>query len=88
VNKYGPEFLAVGRAGFWGYVIFGFPDKDIYILESIYFGNATYVFADNWETLSTKTKAEILDAKLQKDRIIHKESWDRNIHALLKQKKG
>jgi len=29
-----------------------------------------------------------LDAKLQKDRIIHKESWDKNIHALLKQKKG
>lgn len=88
VNKYGPEFLAVGRAGFWGYVIFGFPDKDIYILESIYFGNATYVFADNWETLSTKTKAEILDARLQKDRIIHKEGWEKNIHALLKQKRG
>jgi hypothetical protein len=86
INNYDPEFLAIGRAGFRGYVIFGFPAKNLYILESIYFGNATYVFAEEWEELSKKTKAEILEASLQEDRIIHREGWDNKVHMLLKPK--
>lgn len=83
ITKYDPEFVAVGRAGFSGYLIFGFPRKNLYVLESLYYGNATYVFEENWETLSKLTKAEILTGNFQKDRIIHRVQWDGHIRTLL-----
>lgn len=79
INKYNPDFTAVGTAGFNGYIILGFVDKGKYILESLYYGNATYVFDKDWENLSKRTKAEILSANLQTDRIIHRESWESNM---------
>jgi hypothetical protein len=82
INSYGSEFVAVGQGGFKGYIIFGFPYKNIYICESIYSGNATYVFEENWETLSKMTKAQILNQSLQKDRIIHREGWEKKVHGL------
>lgn len=83
INTYGPEFVAVGRAGFRGYLVFGFPESDLYVLESAYYGNATYVLGEDWEQLSQRTKAELLDADLHRGRIIHREGWDREIHELL-----
>ena len=84
ITNFNPEFVAIGRAGFYGYLIFGFPGKNLYMLESLFTGNATYIFEENWENLSKLTKAEILQAKLQKDRIIHREKWDYYIKNLLK----
>jgi len=83
INSYGPNFTAVGQAGFRGYLIFGFEVKNLYVLESAFFGNATYVFGEDWERLSRMTKAEILDRNLQTDRIIHREGWENRIHDLL-----
>lgn len=85
ITKFNPEFSAIGRAGFRGYLIFGFPEKNIYALESLFTGNATYIFEKNWEYLSRLTKAEILQASLQKDRIIHRKKWDHHINNLLKE---
>lgn len=84
ITKFNPEFSAIGRAGFRGYLIFGFPEKNIYALESLFTGNATYIFEENWEYLSKLTKAEILKESLQKDRIIHRKKWDHHINDLLK----
>jgi hypothetical protein len=39
-------------------------------LESVKYGNATYVFGKNWDTCSKMTKNEMLDNRLQKARII------------------
>lgn len=75
INAFGPEFVAVGHGGFDGYVIFGFPSKSIYILESTQINNATYVLDKNWEDLSNMTKAELLNHGLQKERLIHRENW-------------
>lgn len=86
INRYGPDFVAVGQAGFWGYVGFGFTEKNLYVFESIYTGNATYVFDERWERLSQMTKAEILNQDLQTDRIIHRSQWPRRIHTLLADK--
>ena len=66
-----------------GQVIFGFPHKNLHILESMYFGNATYVFDERWEELSKMTKAEILDQRLQTDRVIHEEGWENRVRNLL-----
>lgn len=83
INSYGPAFYAIGQAGFRGYIVFGFPDRSLFFLESMYFGNATYVFAENWETLSKMTKAEILSQDLHVDRIIHRQGWQQRVHRLL-----
>lgn len=83
ITEYEPEFTAVGQAGFLGYLIFGFPQKNLYVLESLYTGNATYVFEEDWEQLSKLTKAEIIQGNLQRDRIIHRDGWDGKITILL-----
>lgn len=84
ISKYNPDFTAVGIAGFSGYIVLGFVDKSKYILESLYYGNATYVFDRDWENLSKRTKAEILSANLQTDRIIHRENWESNMNKWVK----
>ncbi|MBA0186535.1 MULTISPECIES: hypothetical protein [Pectobacterium] len=79
INSKKPDFVAVGKAGFHGYVIFGFTRKNIYILESSQCNNATYIFKNNWPQLSQLTKAEILDANLHYARIIHRRNWPAEI---------
>ncbi len=79
VNQYGPDFTAIGRAGFEGYVIFGFSERNLYVCESRYTGNATYVFGKAWETLSQMTKADILSESLQEARLIHREGWEKQL---------
>lgn len=83
IASHDPEFVAVGRGGFDGYVIFGFPSKSLYILESTQVNNATYVLDKDWEELSTMTKAELLNENLHKDRIIHRDNWFNAVHELL-----
>lgn len=81
---FNPKFLAVGQGGFEGYLVFGFERLGLYVLESAFYGNATYVLGTDWERLSQMSKAELLDASLHEDRIIHRaESWEARIHKLL-----
>ena len=63
INEYGPDFSAIGSGGFNKYIVFGFINKNIYVLESIEINNATYVLENDWETISKLTKAEILNQK-------------------------
>lgn len=83
VNALKPDFRAVGHGGFHGYIVHGFTPKNLYVLESMYYGNATYVFGETWEELSQKTKAEILNEKLQKARVIHRGGWKRAIEDIV-----
>lgn len=83
INDYKPDFMAVGRGGFHGYIVHGFTNKKIYVLESMYYGNATYIFNETWEELTKKTKAEILNEDLQKDRIIHISGWKGRINNII-----
>lgn len=87
INSYKPDFRAIGRGGFHGYIIHGFSGRNLFVLESLYYGNATYVFGEKWEELSKRTKAEILNEKLQKDRIIHSEGWQDKVTELMNQNK-
>ena len=84
ISGYTPLFVAIGRAGFSGYLIFGFPEKNIYVCESAFYGNATYIFEKDWEQLSKLTKAQILDENLQKDRLIHQEGWGKKVASILR----
>jgi hypothetical protein len=79
-----PDFVAVGRAGFRGYIIYAFPQKNLYVLESTQFDNATYVFEQGWEQLSQMTKAELIRENLHKARLVHRAGWNKKIADLFK----
>lgn len=82
ISNHSPNFVAVGNAGFQGYVVFGFPNKNFFILESIHKDNATYVFGQNWQLISQLTKEQILSQNLQQQRIIHSQGWQNLIDGL------
>lgn len=84
INGYEPEFVAIGKAGFRGYIVFAFPNKSAFVLESIYTDNATYVFDKKWERLSQMTKAQVLSNHLQKARFVHRAGWHAKIARLLR----
>lgn len=85
INRYSPDFTAIGKAGFQGYIILGFKDTNVYICESLFYGNAIYIFGENWKTLSKMTKAQILNRNLQKARIVHLTGWKRKLDRVLNQ---
>lgn len=83
LEKYAPEFRARGTGGFSDYMIFGFPKKGLFLMESLQFGNATYVLDKDWEAISKLSKSEIIDENLHRERIIHKQEWPLKIQKLL-----
>lgn len=87
INSLDPDFTACGANGFQGYIVFGFTNRNIFILESALYGNAIYVFNDNWENLSKLTKAEIIQNNFQIERITHngnRANWLDRIRELLR----
>ena len=80
ISQKEPDFLATGRAGFNGYFVYGFTNEDVYILESMEFDNATYVFNSEWEELSKLTKNQIINSDLPHQRIIHNRAWALSIN--------
>lgn len=83
INKYKPDFTAIGNGGFSGYVIIGFEDKNIYVLESVQVNNATYIVKNDWANISRQTKSEIVNNNLHEARIIHNKNWYKEIEKLL-----
>lgn len=84
ISSFKPDIRAVGMGGFTGYVIYVFSTKHIAVLESIRYGNASYVVAsDNWEKLSTMTKQQLLAKSLVKQREIHTKGWFAKIKEIL-----
>jgi len=74
-----PEIIAVGTAGFSGYLVFYYPAKKIAILESLMPNNATYILDKNWEQISNYTKTQVLSQNMHVDRIFHCDTWDNRI---------
>ena len=84
INKtFTQKIITVGDGGFHGYVAFTCEALGITILECIYLNNATYVFGQDWEALTQKTKTEILSQNLYRYRIIHGAKWENQIYKLL-----
>ena len=79
LKKAKPDIVGIGMKGFSGYLIFYYPAKKIAILENLLPNNATYVLNENWEKLSKMSKTEILNNRLQIDRIFHYSTWNERI---------
>ncbi len=71
IVNFEPDKIYTGEGGFETYLAYVFDEKELVVLESIQYGNAIYVFGDDWLTFSQLSKAEILSNELCKDRIIH-----------------
>jgi hypothetical protein len=87
INAYKPDFIGVGHGGFNGYFVFGFENKNVYILESVFLDNATYVFKENWEHLSELTKNEIINSDIEHIRVIHDKRWKQAIGIVITKEK-
>ena len=61
-----------------------FNDRNLYVLESMFLWNATYIFENERESLSKLTKKDILINNYQKDRIIHNPSREKNVEMFFK----
>lgn len=85
LNEYKPDFVAIGNAGFSGYLILGFENRNLYILESTQVNNATYILENGWEEISQLSKAEILNNHFHKNRIIHTKEWFSEIKEMFNQ---
>lgn len=70
-----PDFLAIGENSFYGYVVYGYTNKNMYVFESNQPGNATYVFVGEWEKASQLTKYDIIKGNLCYKRVIHSKGW-------------
>lgn len=84
LSKTKPDFIYKGIAGFDGYVAFVYKTKNIAIMESFFYGNASYVFDENWKEYSKLTKKEIIEGHLHIMRIIHDNAWKTKILRLTK----
>jgi len=84
IIKYKPDLVYYGNGGFHGYLVFVFKKKNLVLMENMIYGNATYVFRDNWAELSKLSKAEIIKHNLQEKRLVHRESWPYQIGGLLR----
>ncbi len=85
VEQYGPDFAAIGRAGFDGYWVFGFTVHGLYVLESRMLDNATYVLDADWQVVSQLTKAEVINTDLAVARLVHDGSWMQKLDQILRQ---
>lgn len=80
LKSYNPDIRGKGPAGFLGYLVFGFSDIDIVILENMYSGNATYVFTTkNFESNIINDKQTVLNQKLHEKRFFHDNNWEKQI---------
>ena len=79
-----PDFVAIGVGGFEGYVVFGFDQLKLCVLESPQVNNATYVLPmESWEIVAQMTKAEILNNGMHTARIVHNRGWFNELDSVL-----
>lgn len=84
VTAYEPDFIAVGRNGFSRYMVYGWDQHQLYVLESTEVNNATYILKKDWETVSSMTKAEVLDSGAHHARLVHRNSWWRGLADIMR----
>ncbi len=79
-----PARVHIGKDGFAGYVAYEFNSTKWVVLECPVYGNATYIFKDNWQTISRLSKWEAR-YEHSKDVIVirHNESWFSRLRSTL-----
>lgn len=78
-----PTSIKEGIGGYTGYLVFEFEEKNLYVMDSMLYGKATYIFENEWETVSKMTKKEIIENNLAKERVIHNKHWKNKLNEYL-----
>jgi hypothetical protein len=84
-----PKNLVFGNSGFRRY--FGaLLEDDLVVFENIQYGNAIYVLFDDWETLSKRSRIELISGKYGTafERIIHAPGWKSTLKKLVATKRA
>lgn len=85
IMDFKPSLRGKGSKGFDGYIVFGFPDKGLAVIESMYSANATYVFdLSDYEEYISQKKIDLIKSRNVKKRIFHYDNWKQSIEELLK----
>lgn len=82
-EKLKPTHFIAGSSGFARY--FGAKyDDDFVVFENIRYGNAMYVMFENWQTLSQRSRIDLLKGPRDGfERIEHREDWEDKLEAML-----
>ena len=83
IHSLNPDFKAIGHGGFNDYIVLGFDEPGIYIFECVKYGNAMYIIQDEWQNLSQKSKAELVNSSKLIDRVVHKKDWADRLDKIL-----
>ncbi|MDN5554257.1 hypothetical protein [Prevotella sp.] len=84
LKDYEPDIRGKGPNNFFGYIVFGFSNLDIILLETMYSNNATYVFKlSDYETNIIRDKQSVLREKLMIERFYHDANWEKRIRRFL-----
>lgn len=74
-----------GRSGFRRYFGARFAD-DLVVFENIDYGNAAYVMFERWETLSQKTRLDLLAGPADGFiRVVHRSGWQKQLRNIIHQ---
>ena len=74
-----------GRSGFRRYFGAKFAE-DLVVFENIEYGNAAYVMFERWETLSQKTRLELLGGPADGFvRVVHRSGWQGQLKNIIQQ---
>ncbi len=84
-----PKSLVFGQSGFRRY--FGaLLEDDLVVFENVEYGNAIYIFFDNWEELSKLSRIDLLSGKFGTsfERVIHTTGWKGKVKAIVANKRS
>jgi hypothetical protein len=80
LKEFQPDIRGKGPNNFFGYIVFGFSDLGVAILETMYSDNATYIFKlSDYESKVIKDKQSVLKNKTMLKRIYHYDDWEKRI---------
>lgn len=84
LKEFQPDIRGKGPNNFFGYIVFGFSDLGIAVLETMYSDNATYIFKmSDYETNAIQDKQTVLQNKAMLKRIYHYDDWEMRIKEYL-----
>lgn len=86
INSLGPDQIWKGIGGYTDYLVFEFTALKLFIFDSILYGEAMYVFKNDWEHVSRLTKREIIQGRLAEERIVHNKQWKAKLNKYLRPK--
>lgn len=83
-QRLNPTAYLRGQGGFGSYFGAQFAE-DLVVFENLKYGNAIYVLYENWDTISQRSRLDLLrDQDASFDRVIHTDGWQEKLKALLR----